>query len=180
MLLRQFSPLFRGPLVVPLLHVYFSFESKFMPFHPFPSFRIFSFIFRFSFTSPPSTPQVKRTYALSGGKIVSSADEAVKDIHDGSTLYPHPPSFRSCYDLDTSSLCHSLSPLFFFESYVFSVVGGFGLCGIPEKLIQAVNKKGVKVTAFPLSLSVPLMMVVLIHNPSYLPEPHCGFEQCRG
>ena len=43
-------------------------------------------------------------------KVVASADEAVKDIKDGSTL----------------------------------VVGGFGLCGIPENLINALVKKGVK------------------------------------
>jgi 3-oxoacid CoA-transferase A subunit len=43
-------------------------------------------------------------------KAVRSADEAVKDIPDGSTL----------------------------------VVGGFGLCGIPENLINALVKSGVK------------------------------------
>eukprot|EP00746_Dinoflagellata_sp_MGD_P011395 gnl/MRDRNA2_/MRDRNA2_123870_c0_seq1.p1 gnl/MRDRNA2_/MRDRNA2_123870_c0~~gnl/MRDRNA2_/MRDRNA2_123870_c0_seq1.p1 ORF type:complete len:503 (+),score=119.71 gnl/MRDRNA2_/MRDRNA2_123870_c0_seq1:97-1605(+) len=43
-------------------------------------------------------------------KVVASADEAVADIPDGSTL----------------------------------CVGGFGLCGIPENLIEAVRKKGVK------------------------------------
>jgi 3-oxoacid CoA-transferase subunit A len=43
-------------------------------------------------------------------KVVASADEAVKDINDGSTL----------------------------------VVGGFGLCGIPENLINALVKLGVK------------------------------------
>ena len=43
-------------------------------------------------------------------KVVSSADEAVKDIRDGSLL----------------------------------VVGGFGLCGIPENLINALVKLGVK------------------------------------
>jgi 3-oxoacid CoA-transferase A subunit len=43
-------------------------------------------------------------------KVVASADEAVKDIRDNSTL----------------------------------VVGGFGLCGIPENLINALVKKGVK------------------------------------
>jgi len=43
-------------------------------------------------------------------KVVRSADEAVKDIADGSTL----------------------------------VVGGFGLCGIPENLINALVKSGVK------------------------------------
>jgi 3-oxoacid CoA-transferase subunit A len=42
-------------------------------------------------------------------KIVSSADEAIRDIADGATL----------------------------------MVGGFGLCGNPENLIAAVNRKGV-------------------------------------
>jgi len=41
-------------------------------------------------------------------KVVASADEAVKDVGDGSTL----------------------------------VVGGFGLCGIPENLIHALVKRG--------------------------------------
>jgi 3-oxoacid CoA-transferase subunit A len=41
---------------------------------------------------------------------VASAEEAVRDVHDGATL----------------------------------VVGGFGLCGIPENLIGALVKKGVK------------------------------------
>ncbi|HEY6929053.1 MAG TPA: CoA transferase subunit A [Thermoanaerobaculia bacterium] len=43
-------------------------------------------------------------------KRVASADEAVRDIHDGATL----------------------------------VVGGFGLCGIPENLIAALVRKGTK------------------------------------
>ena len=43
-------------------------------------------------------------------KVVASADEAVKDIADGSLL----------------------------------VVGGFGLCGIPENLIHALVRSGVK------------------------------------
>lgn len=43
-------------------------------------------------------------------KVVPNADEAVRDIADGSTL----------------------------------VVGGFGLCGIPENLINALVKSGVK------------------------------------
>src|SRR3954447_11633467 len=43
-------------------------------------------------------------------KVVASADEAVRDVVDGSTL----------------------------------VVGGFGLCGIPENLINALVTKGVK------------------------------------
>src|SRR5246127_5493793 len=43
-------------------------------------------------------------------KVVSSADEAVKDVPDGALL----------------------------------VVGGFGLCGIPENLINALVKRGVK------------------------------------
>src|SRR5215211_6946249 len=43
-------------------------------------------------------------------KVISSADEAVKDISDGSTL----------------------------------VVGGFGLCGIPENLINALVQSGAK------------------------------------
>jgi 3-oxoacid CoA-transferase A subunit len=43
-------------------------------------------------------------------KVVASADEAVHDVVDGSTL----------------------------------VVGGFGLCGIPENLINALVKRGVK------------------------------------
>ena len=43
-------------------------------------------------------------------KVVAGADEAVRDIQDGTTL----------------------------------MVGGFGLCGIPENLIAALVKKGVK------------------------------------
>src|SRR5215211_3828451 len=43
-------------------------------------------------------------------KVVSNADEAVKDIKDGMTL----------------------------------MLGGFGLCGIPENSIAALVKKGVK------------------------------------
>jgi len=43
-------------------------------------------------------------------KVVASADEAVRDVGDGSML----------------------------------VVGGFGLCGIPENLINALVKRGVK------------------------------------
>jgi 3-oxoacid CoA-transferase subunit A len=43
-------------------------------------------------------------------KVVSSADEAIKDIRDGNTL----------------------------------MLGGFGLCGIPENCIAALVKKGVK------------------------------------
>src|SRR5260221_10490111 len=43
-------------------------------------------------------------------KVVASADEAVRDVSDGSLL----------------------------------VVGGFGLCGIPENLINALVKRGVK------------------------------------
>jgi 3-oxoacid CoA-transferase subunit A len=43
-------------------------------------------------------------------KVIASAEEAVKDINDGSTL----------------------------------VVGGFGLCGIPENLINALVQSGVK------------------------------------
>lgn len=43
-------------------------------------------------------------------KVLSSADEAIRDITDGCTL----------------------------------MVGGFGLCGIPETLIEAVVRKGVK------------------------------------
>jgi 3-oxoacid CoA-transferase subunit A len=43
-------------------------------------------------------------------KVVSSADEAVRDIPDGSTL----------------------------------MIGGFGLCGIPENLISALVRRGVK------------------------------------
>jgi 3-oxoacid CoA-transferase subunit A len=43
-------------------------------------------------------------------KVLSSADEAVADVHDGATL----------------------------------VVGGFGLCGIPENLIGALVQRGVK------------------------------------
>src|SRR5882672_10583073 len=43
-------------------------------------------------------------------KVVSSADEAVKDIRDGMTL----------------------------------MLGGFGLCGIPENCIAALVKKGIK------------------------------------
>jgi 3-oxoacid CoA-transferase subunit A len=43
-------------------------------------------------------------------KVVTSADEAVRDIQDGASL----------------------------------MVGGFGLCGIPEDLILALHRKGVK------------------------------------
>src|SRR5215475_5016703 len=43
-------------------------------------------------------------------KVVASASEAIRDIHDGATI----------------------------------MVGGFGLCGIPENLIRALEKKGVK------------------------------------
>jgi 3-oxoacid CoA-transferase subunit A len=43
-------------------------------------------------------------------KVVSNADEAVRDLFDGATI----------------------------------MVGGFGLCGIPENLIRALVKKGVK------------------------------------
>jgi 3-oxoacid CoA-transferase subunit A len=43
-------------------------------------------------------------------KVVSSAEEAIRDIFDGATI----------------------------------MVGGFGLCGIPENLIRALVKKGVK------------------------------------
>ena len=43
-------------------------------------------------------------------KVVSSAEEATKDIQDGATL----------------------------------MVGGFGLCGVPEDLIEALARKGVK------------------------------------
>jgi len=47
---------------------------------------------------------------MNAGKIVKSAEEAVRDIHDGATL----------------------------------IVGGFGLCGIPEKQILALREKGIK------------------------------------
>lgn len=43
-------------------------------------------------------------------KVLSSADEAIRDITDGCTL----------------------------------LVGGFGLCGVPETLIEAIVRKGVK------------------------------------
>jgi 3-oxoacid CoA-transferase subunit A len=43
-------------------------------------------------------------------KVVSSAEEAIRDVFDGATI----------------------------------MVGGFGLCGIPENLIRALVKKGVK------------------------------------
>src|SRR5436309_7194150 len=43
-------------------------------------------------------------------KVVASADEAIRDITDGSSI----------------------------------MVGGFGLCGIPENLIEALVRKGVK------------------------------------
>src|SRR4051812_5413368 len=43
-------------------------------------------------------------------KVVSNADEAIRDIPDGSTI----------------------------------MIGGFGLCGIPENLIQALVRRGTK------------------------------------
>ncbi|HET9182410.1 MAG TPA: CoA transferase subunit A [Candidatus Angelobacter sp.] len=43
-------------------------------------------------------------------KVISSADEAVRDIQDGAVI----------------------------------MVGGFGLCGIPEELIEALARKGIK------------------------------------
>src|ERR1700704_6546116 len=43
-------------------------------------------------------------------KVVSSADQAIRDISDGAAI----------------------------------MVGGFGLCGIPENLIRALVRKGVK------------------------------------
>jgi 3-oxoacid CoA-transferase subunit A len=43
-------------------------------------------------------------------KVVNSAEDAIRDIHDGATI----------------------------------MVGGFGLCGIPENLIRALVRKGVK------------------------------------
>src|SRR5215472_5813698 len=43
-------------------------------------------------------------------KVVSSADEAVRDIPDGATI----------------------------------MIGGFGLCGIPENLIRALQRQGTK------------------------------------
>src|SRR6202795_1937584 len=43
-------------------------------------------------------------------KVVSSAEEAIKDVFDGASI----------------------------------MVGGFGLCGMPENLIRALTKKGVK------------------------------------
>ena len=43
-------------------------------------------------------------------KVVSDADEAIKDINNGATL----------------------------------MLGGFGLCGIPENCISALVKKGIK------------------------------------
>jgi 3-oxoacid CoA-transferase subunit A len=43
-------------------------------------------------------------------KVVASADDAVRDVQDGSSI----------------------------------LVGGFGLCGIPEDLIEALHRKGVK------------------------------------
>ena len=43
-------------------------------------------------------------------KLVSNADEAVRDIFDGATI----------------------------------MVGGFGLCGVPENLLRALVRKGVK------------------------------------
>jgi len=51
-----------------------------------------------------------RSFSASSSKVVSSADEAVKDLPDGATV----------------------------------CIGGFGLCGIPENLIAAVKKSGVK------------------------------------
>jgi len=47
---------------------------------------------------------------MNGGKVVASAEEAVRDIPDGATL----------------------------------IVGGFGLCGIPEKQILALRDRGVR------------------------------------
>ena len=43
-------------------------------------------------------------------KVVTSADEAIRDIHDGATI----------------------------------LIGGFGLCGIPENLINAIVRKGLR------------------------------------
>merc|ERR1719512_503652 len=51
-----------------------------------------------------------RSAATSSNKVVGSADEAVADMKDGSTL----------------------------------CIGGFGLCGIPENLIGAIQRKGTK------------------------------------
>mmetsp|Transcript_2595 Transcript_2595/g.6042 ORF Transcript_2595/g.6042 Transcript_2595/m.6042 type:complete len:510 (-) Transcript_2595:160-1689(-) len=51
-----------------------------------------------------------RLASSGAGKLVASAEEAVRDIPDGSTI----------------------------------CVGGFGLCGIPEKLIAALARSGVK------------------------------------
>lgn len=65
------------------------------------------------FFSPVSTSSLysRSVGSLSsGGKIWSSASEAVKDIPSGSTL----------------------------------LVGGFGLCGIPENLINALVKQGAR------------------------------------
>lgn len=67
--------------------------------------------FTFSASLPRRNVFVSSTRFISGmNKVVGSAEEAVKDIKDGSTL----------------------------------LVGGFGLCGIPENLIKALRKQGAK------------------------------------
>ena len=61
-------------------------------------------------TTPFATLHPSIYNRLFMNKVVSSADEAVRDIPDGAML----------------------------------MVGGFGLCGIPEDLIEALMRKGVK------------------------------------
>jgi len=53
---------------------------------------------------------LRRRSFSSASKVVASAQEALKDVHDGATL----------------------------------CIGGFGLCGIPENLIEALQQKGTK------------------------------------
>lgn len=61
----------------------------------------------------------KRYYS---SKIVNSAEEAVKDIQSNSTLFV--------------IFLFELYMLFYFLTFNVSLVGGFGLCGTPQKLIE--------------------------------------------
>ena len=60
-------------------------------------------------------------------KVVASAKEAVADIPSGSTLYAEGTCRRA--------RAHGTHAAAWFRS----LVGGFGLCGIPEHLIAAVR-----------------------------------------